>query len=74
MCRFRCAALSPARSLGFSFCLVCFFFLFLLFSLSFLALGVFLPPSSRLFSQKKSQRDSRWGVVGYDLRAGGGVM
>lgn len=25
-------------------------------------------------SPKKSQRDSRWGVVGYDLRAGGGGM
>lgn len=30
---------------------------------------IFLPPSV-CFVSPKSQRDSRWGVVGYDLRAG----
>lgn len=74
---FWCAAFvalpSPRPVLwGFFSCLVCFFFLFLFFSLSFLGLGFFLPPSSLLLS-KKSQRDSWWGVVGYDLRAGGDV-
>lgn len=39
------------------------------FSSPLLALAFFLPPS--FYSAfPKSQRDSRWGVVGYDLRAG----
>lgn len=68
VCRFRSAAFSPARSFGTSLVLLFFSPSSFSFSPPLLFCSFFRLPF--YFSFPKSQRDSQWGVVGYDLRAG----